>query len=884
MRDKLYGLSGTVTLKDGTVVYVRKIEPSDFEKVLNLYKSLSPESLRFRFFSRPSESFIQEYVKEACNLGEDRYGVVTEYGERIVGHAGFYRIDKNLAEVAFTVADDFQGKGVGTIMLGFLAEVAHRRGIDIFEANVLPENYGMIEVFRESGFPVKVMVKSGYILIRMATSITEEVLEKYDFRGKLATMNALKYFFYPRSVAVIGASRDRRKVGGKVLYNILTYGYEGVVYPINRIVRATQGVRAYPSVLDIQDEVDLAIISVPAEEVLEVVEECGKKGVKALVVLSSGFSEIGEKEREKKLLEICRKYGMRLIGPNCMGIVNTDPKVRLNATFAPNPAREGKIAFASQSGAVGLAVIDYVNMVGLGLSSFVSLGNRADISSNDLIEFWEDDERTEVIMLYLESFGNPRKFARIAKRVAKKKPILAMASGLTPAGAKAVSSHTGAIVSASGLIVDVFFKQIGVIRASALDELFAIADFLTSQPLPKGKRVAIVTNGGGLGAITSDWCEQVGLEVPDLSTETQKKLRKILPPIASVRNPVDMTAMANIKHYEDAVKIVAEDQNVDAIVVIFVQAVSLEEAKEVFRSVLNSTKYANELGKPVILVYVGTDVKEIVLKSEGITVPVFQHPNIAAKVLGKTVEYSLWRNKPKESLEKFEVDRDKAIAIVASSLGRREWMRMDDAFELLKCYGINVPLYVFVKPEELESPETLRKVKELGKVAVKVVSEKIVHKKEYGAVKLNLEDKDAIEAAKDMVARLKHLDVEGIIFQKMSGGVEMFIGVMEHPDFGPLMTCGAGGELVELMKDVSIRVTPITRSEAWEMVKNTKSYQLLTGYRGREPANVEAFVDTLLRINALVEDFPEIVEIDCNPVLVNKEKAEVVDVRIRCRC
>ncbi|MCS7121429.1 MAG: GNAT family N-acetyltransferase [Archaeoglobaceae archaeon] len=882
MREKLY-LKDFVTLKDGSVIYIRKIESEDFEKVLDLYRSLSPESLRFRFFSKPSEKFIEDYVRKACSLSDENYGVVAIHNNRIIGHAEFHRINRDVAEVAFTVADEFQRRGVGTLMLGFLAEVASRKGIDIFEANVLPENYGMLEVFRESGFPVKVMIKSGYIVVRMATSITEEVLEKYDVRGKIATMNTLKHLFYPRSVAIVGASRDRRKVGGKVLYNMLTYGFEGVVYPVNRTAKYAQGVKTYQSVLDIPDEVDLAVISVPAEEVIEVAEECGKKGVKVLVVLSAGFSEIGEKEREKKLLEVCRKYRMRLIGPNCMGIINTDPKVRLNATFAPNPAREGKIAFASQSGAVGLAVIDYVNSVGLGLSSFVSLGNRADISSNDLIELWEDDERTDVIMLYLESFGNPRKFARIAKRVTKKKPILAMASGLTPAGAKAVSSHTGALVSASGLIVDVFFKQIGVIRASALDELFAIADFLTSQPLPKGRNVAIVTNGGGLGAITSDWCEQVGLKVPDLSQETQKRLKKMLPPIASVKNPVDMTASANIKHYEDAVKIVAEDQNVDAIIIIFVQAVSLEETKEVFKSVLSSAKYANELKKPVIFVYVGTDVKEIVLKGEGITVPVFQHPNIAAKVLGKTVEYALWRNKPKEAYEKFEVDKDRAIAIVAASLGKREWMRMDDAFELLKCYGINVAPYIFVKPEELESEEVLRKVEDLGKVAVKIVSEKIVHKKEYGAVKLDLEGKEAVRVAKEMVANLKHMDVEGVVFQKMGKGVEMFVGVAEDPNFGPLITCGAGGELVEIFKDVSIRVTPITRGEAWEMVKSLKSYPLLTGYRSREAANVEAFVDLLLKINALVEDFAEIVELDCNPVLVNKDGIEVVDVRIKIK-
>jgi len=886
MREKLYGVFRELTLKDGTAVFIREVKEEDREELFRLYSCLSDESLCFRFFSRPTEYGLREFVEKAVKVDfRNSVGIVAIYGNRIVGHAEYRALSKDRAEVAFAVSDDFQDRGVGTAMLGVLAEIAEKNGIEIFEANVRSDNHRMIKLFRDSGFPVKTHVKYGTIVVEMPTALTEEVLEQFERRDKIATVNALRRFFQPKSVAVIGASRDRKKVGGKTLYNMLVYGYTGTIYPVNSKARSVQGIKSYPSIGDIPDEIDLAVISVPAEEVIEVAEECGRKGVKALVILSAGFAEVGEegKKRQEKLLEICRTYGMRLIGPNCMGILVTDPEIRLNATFAPKPPMEGRIGFASQSGAVGLAIMEFVNSHGLGLSYFVSLGNKADISSNDLIEYWEDDEKTDVIMLYLESFGNPRKFARLAKRVSRKKPILALASGITPAGAKAVASHTGSIISTSSFVVDSFFKQVGIIRASSLDELFGVAAFLLSQPLPGGKNVAIVTNGGGLGAITADWCEQVGLNIPELSNETQRLLKEFLPKMASVKNPVDMTAAAGGEEYEKTLKVVAEDGSIDSIIAIFAQAVSTEEANTVKNAILNATKFANSLGKPVIMIYAGTDTEGSFISDEGFSVPVFVYPNLAAKVLGKTADYALWRLKPKESIPSFEVDRDRAAAIIADSLDR-EWMRADKAFELLKCYGMSVPEYAFFTLSELYNDKfVLEKVQKLGKVAVKAVSEKIVHKTDLGAVKTNLEGEEAVEFAKNMVERLSQFDVEGVMFQKMAEGVEMYIGMSEDRTFGPIITCGAGGIFVEIFSDVSARVTPITRSEAVEMVKSLRSYSLLTGYRGRKPVNVDAFVDAILRINLLVEDFSEIVEIDCNPVVVNEKAAEVVDVRIRLR-
>ncbi|WP_086975959.1 acetate--CoA ligase alpha subunit [Archaeoglobus fulgidus] len=878
MRVKLYGLEGEAYLKDGSVVRLRPVNEKDYEGLKDLYLSLSTESLKMRFSYTPSEEEVCKIVESYLVCSEDEFGIVALLGDKIVGHAVYRKTSGDSAEVGFVVREEFQGRGLGTILLGALAEIAEKRGIKIFEADVRADNYAIIEVFKESGFPVEITPMEGKIRIRMSTSLTENVIEYFEKREKIATFNALKHFFNPESVAVIGASRDVEKVGGRTFYNLLTYRFNGVAYPVNRAAKAIMGVRAYPTISEVPDEVELAVLSVPVKYALEVAEECGKKGVKALLVLTAGFAEVGGEgvERQKKLVEICRKYGMRLIGPNCMGIINTAPETRLLATFAPTPPNEGSIAFASQSGAVGLALMDRVNNYGLGLSYFVSLGNSADITSNDLIEFWEEDGRTKLIMLYQESIPNPRKFARLAKRISKKKPILAIASGVTPAGAKAVASHTGAIVSSSGIAIDALFKQTGIIRASSIDELFSISEFLLHQPLPKGNRVCIVTNGGGLGAITSDWCHQVGLEIAELSERTQESLRNLLPEIASVKNPVDMTASADVRMYGQTLKTVAEDENVDAIICIFVAAVSEEKSEEVEKAVISAAKYANSVGKPVVYIYISSDSKDGVIGDE-VKVPVYVFPNTAAKVLGKVVEYAKWREKSVEPVPTFEVDRARAASIIAEAIGRREWLSPPEAFELLRCFGISFPEYEYVKTPE----EVYEAAKKFGRVALKAHAPNLIHKTEKGAVKVNLTPKEAKKEAEEMLKRIG--EVEGFLVQRMSRGVEMFVGVAEDPSFGPLITCGAGGILVELMKDVSVRVTPITRQDAVEMVRELKAYKLLEGYRGGEKANVEAFIETILRINYLIEEFPEIVEMDCNPVMVSSSGAEVVDAKIRIR-
>ncbi|HEY3248912.1 MAG TPA: GNAT family N-acetyltransferase, partial [bacterium] len=493
-------------LRDGSTVSIRSLTPTDEAALLSFLRGLSAESRAFRYFTATNDRALQDAAEKKAHADpRRRLNVVATLGdpERIVGHAVCAGADGGRAEVAFAVADDYQGRGLGTILLGCLAEAAGRAGIATFEAYVRPANHAMLDVFRNSGFPIEVQPGSGELVVTFPTQVTSEALERFAHRERVAATAALRAFFAPRAVAVIGASRERGTIGGEIFHNLLADGFAGPVYPVNPAAPVVQSVRAYPSIDAVPGPVDLAVIAVPAARVIETARECARVGVRALIVISAGFAETDEagRLRQQELLRVCRATGMRLIGPNCMGIINTDPAVRLNATFAPSSPPPGRVGFFSQSGALGLAIIDYASAVGVGVSSFVSIGNKADISGNDLLEYWESDPRTDVILLYLESFGNPRKFSRIARRVGRTKPIIAVKSGRSAAGVRATQSHTGSLLAASDVTVDALFRQAGVIRTDTLGELFDVAVLLSTQPPPAGPRIGIVTNAGGPGIL-----------------------------------------------------------------------------------------------------------------------------------------------------------------------------------------------------------------------------------------------------------------------------------------------------------------------------------------------------------------------------------------------
>jgi acetyl coenzyme A synthetase (ADP forming)-like protein len=879
-------LVSDVVLRDGSTVRIRPARPDDLARVEDYLLGLSPETRRLRFWTI------------AANIGELAQKIVdVDYRDHLtllvlrggdegtmIGGAQYSRIDGGRAEIGMSVADEWQGKGIGSILLGQLAQAAGERGVAILVAEVLPENHGMIGVFRESGFPLSIRALPGTIEIELPVSLTEDAVARFERRETAASVNAMQTFFSPRSVAVVGASRDRSSLGGHLFHNLLTEEFRGPVYPVNPKAEVVHGVPAYPSIEKVPGPVDVAFIVVPATFVVQVADECGEKGVRGLVVISSGFAEVGGDgpARQRELVEVCRAYGMRIIGPNCMGIVNTDPQVRLNGTFASIFPPPGRVGFLSQSGALGLAVMQHAAELGLGLSSFVSVGNKADISGNDLVAYWGEDERTDVILLYLESFGNPRRFARLAREVGRRKPIVAVKSGRSAAGARAAASHTGALLAASDVTVDALFRQAGVIRTDTLEQMFDVAELLASQPAPKGDRVAIITNAGGLGILCADTCDANGLKVPPLSEVTKAKLRELLPQEASVENPVDMIASASDDDYGRAIRTVADDPVVDAVIVIFIPP-QVEKAAAIVRAVAQAVRDVG--GRvPVATTLMGGTAVEAELRVDGMKIPSFSFPEQAAIAVARAAAYGRWRTKPEGTIPRFDdVRRDEAYSVIASALGRGGgWLTAAELEELLGFYGLPV-----ARSARAETPEEAAVAASGlgGPVALKALGPDIVHKTDVGAVRLGLEGVDnVVAAATEMARHIRDagLTLEGFLVQEMvTGGVEMLVGVAQDPLFGPVVACSAGGTTAELLRDISVRIAPITDLDASEMVRTLKTFPLLDGYRGAPKADVAALEEVIVRVSTMVDAHPSIAEMDCNPVMVLPHGAVIVDARVR---
>lgn len=565
-----------VVLRDGTTMHVRPVRADDGPAIHVFLEGLSSESIGYRFFGAVNLDWATSWTVDVDY--SDRFGLVAEGGHPygIVAHAAYVRIDATRAEVAFLVADAWQGQGISTIMLAHLAEVAERHGISTFLAEVLPHNHRMVDVFRQSGFPVELRSTQDALEIELPTSVSPDAIARFEERERRSAVAAVRSFLEPSSVAVIGASRRRGTIGGEMLHNLLAAEFTGPVYAVNDKADTVQSLPAYRSVGETPGPVELAVIAVPADQVVVAARECADAGVKALLVISSGFAEIGADgaRRQQELVDVSRRAGMRIVGPNCLGALNTSPEVRLNAIFAGADAAPGDVGFMSQSGGLGIAIIDAASRLGVGLSSFVSVGNKSDLSGNDFLQYWEQDERTKLVLLYLESFGNPRKFARVARRVAATKPVLAVKSGRSAAGARATTSHTGAMLSASDVTVDALFAQAGVIRTDSMSELFDVAAFLAAQPTPRGGRVAVVTNGGGPGILCADACQAFGGEIAELPAAVQSRLRELLPEGAALGNPVDMIATASAADYGRTLTTLIEADACDAIIAIFVTALA----------------------------------------------------------------------------------------------------------------------------------------------------------------------------------------------------------------------------------------------------------------------------------------------------------------------
>lgn len=875
----------TVVLRDGSTLAVRPIRPEDEADLARFFTELSMESRVFRFFAAIANA--DALAKKLVDVDySSRYGLVAMAGpdRHIVGHAMYVETGPRKAELALAVADEYQGRGLGTILLGQLAEAASVAGILVLEAMVKPENHRMLKVLRESGFPVTVRSEPGEIHAEIPTVLTPQGLLQFEDRERIGAVAAVSHVLAPRSVAVVGASRQRGSIGAELFHNLVAIGFRGAMYPVNPAASEIEGVAAYPSVLDIPGDLEMAVVTVPAAAVLDVARQCATKGVRALVVISAGFAEVGGEgvDLQRQLFEICRHAGMRLVGPNCMGVINTAEAVNLDATFAPDKPVPGRIGFLSQSGGLGIAVMARAQALGSGISSFVSVGNKADLSGNDFMQYWEADAATDLIMLYLESFGNPRKFARIARRVSHSKPILAVKGGRSPAGNRATSSHTGALLSASDITVDALFQQAGVIRTDTLSELFDAALLLGSQPLPEGNRVGVLTNAGGPAILCADACEANGLVVPPLSEKPRMELAAFLLAAASTDNPVDMIASASAEDYSRAITIMAASGEVDALIVIFTPPL-VTKAPEVVRAIQRAAK---NLPRPIPLlsVFMSKQSSPRVIQSEGVGVPHYPFPEEAARALSLAARYSAWRALPEEPVAMLDgIDRDRAAAVIATSLAEGAgWMTPRSLDELVACYGIPT-----VETRFADSP--LAAGREAGRigspVALKAIVPGLLHKSDAGAVRLDLNGERAVQsAASAMTASLEQAGhhVTGYQVQPIvAKGVEMIVGVVQDQHFGPVVACGAGGTATELVKDVAVRITPITRGEAGRMIRSLKTFPLLDGYRGAARADISALEDVLLRVSALVEAHPEVVEMDLNPLIVHAEGAVAVDARIR---
>lgn len=684
----------------------------------------------------------------------------------------------------------------------------------------------------------------------------------------------------PRSIALIGASRNRHSIGGELFHNILDGDFAGAVYPVNANGGSVQGVHAFRSVLDVPADVDLAIIAVPAELVAATARQCAAKGVKGLVVVSAGFSETGEhgKRLQDELVAICREHDIALVGPNCMGVANTATDVRLNGQFAPIKPLPGRLGVLAQSGALGLALIHEAGRLGLGLSSFVSVGNQADISTYDLVRYWESDPATDVILLYLESIADPRRFARTARRVAKTKPIIVVKSGRTGAGARATSSHTGALLGASDITVDALFGQAGVIRTDTLADMFDAASLLASQPVPTSNRVAVLTNGGGPGILAADACDAAGLELPVLSEETQARLSALLPSAAAVGNPVDMVASATPDDYAAAIALIATDPAVDSLIVI--SGPPLATPASVLATAVHAAIKQLPRSLTVASVFMSTEQPRAALTGEGLTIPSYHYSENAAYALGHAVRYGRWRAAAQGHVPEFTDVCADEHDLVRSDEPR--WLNPNEVRRLLTCYGLPVVEEGFVvsAAEAGTFAATMT-----GPFALKGVSTAVVHKSEARGVRLDLTTpQDVEQAANEMTADYHAAGhaIEGFVVQPMVGsGLELLVGVVHDRLFGPVVACAIGGTATELLKDVAVRITPLTDVDAAEMVRSLATYPLLDGYRGAPALDVAALHDVLLRVSALVEAHPEVAEMDLNPVIVLPRGALIVDARIR---
>ena len=885
-------------LRDGSIADVWPAGSADRDAVRRFFHDLSPASRHLRFLSwgEPSDAVLDRFSEAADparaltllawrQVGADRH---------VIAVASYAASSERRAEVSFAVGDRFHGRGLATAMLERLAVHASGAGFTRFEATTLADNSAMLDVFRDSGFTVRSRSSSGCLDIELSLTPSADAARLAERRGHLASVASLRPMLAPRAVVVVGASHTRVNIGRRIL-QALAGTFAGPIHVVHPNATEIDGVPAVRSARDLPPGVDMAVLAVPPDEMPAVVDDCAAAGVKALVVVTAGFAEIGAEGRARQdaLIAKTRSYGQRVLGPNGMGLLNLDPQVRLHASFSPVVPPAGHVAFSSQSGALGIAILDLASQRGVGLSTFVSVGNKADVSSNDLLEYWEDDPNTRVVLLYLESFGNPRRFTRIARRVSRTKPIVALKAGRTPAGSRAAGSHTAAL-AATDTATDALFQQSGVVRVDTIDEMFDLAACLDAQPLPRGPRVVVVTNAGGPGILAADACVAAGLSLPDLSADTTRRMRAFLPASASVGNPIDMVASAGGAEYRQAIEAALTADETDALLVIFtpVDRSKTDEILDGIRSGIAAARAAGARERTVLACLMAeARLPRLVAGTE--TIPVYRFPENAARALAKALSYSRWRARPAGLFWSFDdIRADEARAICRRALAARGagWLTQDEVQGVLRAFG--VPLAPTALAHTAEEAATLATVFGFP-VAAKLSSLRVQHKTDIGGVRLNLSNAQEVRKAfADIVAAARTAagaaepGIDGVLIQPMiTGGIETTIGIAPDPVFGSLVGFGMGGIDVELVGDVRFRVAPLTDHDADDVLREIRGARLLQGYRGRPGADMDALRELLLRVSRLAEEVHELAELDLNPVIALPpgQGCRIVDARISVR-
>jgi acyl-CoA synthetase (NDP forming)/GNAT superfamily N-acetyltransferase len=862
-------------LMDGRIVHVRPVSDGDKEALSALYGRTSPRTRYLRFFSAGIS--IDREIRRLMP-GDDHVALLAEHDGLVVGVASYEVLSADRAEMAILVDDDWQGDGIGSLLIEHLTAMARREGIQELVGDVLATNVTMLRTSASltPGIARQHSEDPGVVRIQIPTQPDERALAAAGARDRTAEHNSLRPLLAPASLAVIGVSGSQSGVGYEVLRAILAGGFTGPTYPVNPHAKMIDGLACYPSIGAIPGEVDLALIAVPAGRVAEVVEECGAAHVRAAVVLSSGFAETGPSgaATQSQVLASARRHDVRLVGPNCIGLTNTDPFIRLNATFAPTSPLPGHLAVASQSGAVGVAILDSAERSGVGISTFVSLGNKIDVSTNDLLSYWYDDVTTRAVALYVESFGNPRRFTWLARALSTRKPILAVKSGRSVGGRRAGTSHTAA-AAAPDVAVDSLFRQAGVLRMDTLGELLDTARLLTEQPLPAGDRVAIVGNAGGLNVLAADAAAAAKLQIVELSAALQQELAGVAPHLAGVSNPVDLGADAPPATIGRAIRALASSGEADSLVVTLV-ATRTNDLPGALTALTEAADDQPHL--PMVAVVVGADAP---LKLGRGNLPVYELPEDAVRSLGHACRYARWRREPAGSKPALPgIDRNAAHRIVAAALADGAgWQPVAVSRALMACYGI--PLLDTQLATNAEQAEKV--ARDLGfPVVMKATRPGLVHKTEAGGVHLGLSDESAVRAAYLSIARALDEAEPHVALQPMvQTGVELVVGVAHDALFGSLVMVGLGGIHTDLLGDQSFRSLPLTDQDAGAMWRELRAAPLLIGYRGAPAMDTEALEQLILRVAELAKDFPEVSELDLNPVVAVPSGVAALDIKIK---